>query len=138
MLTEAQIVETIQACDFAFISVPRHREIPSPELNIIRRGADLFLQLTYWDRNVDTGEEEEQRSRLWLLTDEQMESRWSIITTAFKCLLTSAEHWMREHFLYQGERIMSPRQDADALVSQMREARFRRHADALDEWKLPQ
>jgi hypothetical protein len=41
-----------------------------------------------------------------------------------KCLLTSAEHRIREHFLYRGERVFGPHYDVDALVELCRAKRF--------------
>jgi hypothetical protein len=47
--------------------------------------------------------------------------RSEIVSTAFKCVLTSAEHRCREHFSYKGERIYGPHYDVDALVEVCRQ-----------------
>ena len=38
-----------------------------------------------------------------------------IVQTALKCILTSAEHRVREHFKYRGSRVYGPHFDVEAL-----------------------
>ncbi len=38
-----------------------------------------------------------------------------VVQTALLCALTSAEHRVREHFLYKGERVFGPHFDIEGL-----------------------
>lgn len=72
-----------------------------------------FLRATYDEVDISTGEIEVQKTRPWRLSYHMVKSE--IVTTAFKCALTSAEHRTREHFLYRGRRIFGPHFDVDSL-----------------------
>ena len=77
-----------------------------------RHGA-IYLQASYMDNDVVTHKPEIQRTRRWFLSPEMVKSE--IVSTAFKCIITSAEHRVREHFTYRGKRIFGPHFDVDAL-----------------------
>lgn len=58
--------------------------------------------------------DQEQLTRRWLLSPDMTDSE--IVSTAFKCAITSMEHRTREHFLYKGRRIFGPHFDVEDLV----------------------
>lgn len=74
----------------------------------------IYLQASYLEPDIITGEIERQFTRQWLLSPAMVKSE--IIQTAFKCVITSAEHRVREHFTYKGARIFGPHFDVDALA----------------------
>ncbi|MGA9769189.1 MAG: hypothetical protein WBV94_09120 [Blastocatellia bacterium] len=74
----------------------------------------MYLQARYIEPDIITGEDSLQRTRKWLLSEHMVKSE--IVQTAFKCAMTSAEHRVREHFLYKGERVFGPHYDVEALV----------------------
>ena len=52
-------------------------------------------------------------TRKWLLSSHM--TRSELAQTALKCVLTSVEHRVREHFLYRGERVFGPHFHVEAL-----------------------
>lgn len=81
----------------------------------VREGhGGVFLQATYWDDDVTTGAHEMQYTRKWLLSPHMTKSE--VVQTAFKCVLTSAEHRVREWFRYQDKAIFGPHFDVDDLA----------------------
>lgn len=74
----------------------------------------VYLQGSYIEPCVETGAEEAQYTRKWLLSPYMTDSE--IVQTAFKCVLTSAEHRVREHFTYKGKRIFGPHFNIEDLV----------------------
>lgn len=83
--------------------------------------ASIYLRASYIEPDIVSSEPECQYTRRWLLSPEMVKSE--IIQTVFKCVMTSAEHRVREHFKYRGERIFGPHFDVDALV-QLSKARM--------------
>lgn len=81
--------------------------------HVVEIGGTLYLQAHYVEADIITGLLEEQHTRKWQLSEHMVKSE--IIQTAFKCALTSAEHRVREQFLYRGERIFGPHFDVDGL-----------------------
>jgi hypothetical protein len=81
-----------------------------------------YLQAEYEEPDIATGKPERQRTRKWYLSEHAVKSE--IIQTALKCVLTSAEHRVREHFLYRGERVFGPHFDIDALHELARSRRL--------------
>jgi len=55
-----------------------------------------------------------QRTRRWFISPEMRKSE--LVQTAFKCIMTSAEHRVREHFRYKGELVYGPHFDVEKLV----------------------
>jgi hypothetical protein len=88
----------------------------------------MYLQARYLEADIITGDEEWQTTRKWQLSPHMVKSE--IVQTAFKCALTSAEHRVREHFLYKGKRIFGPHFDVDALVQICEEKRLDYRRDA--------
>ena len=79
---------------------------------IVKNGLH-FLQGVYKEQCVDSGRMETQKTRKWVLSDHVTKSE--IIQTALKLCLTSAEHRVREHFLYKGSRVFGPHFSVDDL-----------------------
>ncbi len=73
----------------------------------------IYLQAEYEESDIVTGKPERQHTRKWYLSEHAVKSE--IVQTALKCVLTSAEHRVREHFLYRGARVFGPHFDVDAL-----------------------
>jgi hypothetical protein len=76
-----------------------------------REGAKV--QATYPEEDVVSGRIETQYTRKWLVSPYAVKSE--IVKTLFKLCATSAEHRLREHFLYRGRRIFGPHIDVDVL-----------------------
>ena len=72
-----------------------------------------YLQGRYVEPDIVTGDLTDQHTRKWQLSEHMVKSE--IVQTALKCALTSAEHRVREHFKYRGQRIFGPHFDVDAL-----------------------
>lgn len=74
----------------------------------------VFLRAHYQDADIYSGKQEQQLTRPWRLSPEMTESE--VISTCFKCALTSMEHRTREAFKYKGARIFGPHFDVNDLV----------------------
>ena len=82
----------------------------------VKEGMTLFscyLQASYFEPDIITGEDSLQKTRKWMLSRHMVKSE--VVQTAFKCVITSLEHRAREHFLYRNERIFGPHFDVEAL-----------------------
>ena len=75
----------------------------------------IYLQAEYDEADTVTGIVERQHTRRWALSPEMTKSE--IVSTAFKCALTSMEHKTREWFTYKDKAIYQPHYDVDALLS---------------------
>lgn len=75
-----------------------------------------YLQAEYYERDVDHPALPPvlQKTRKWVLSKFMTKSE--VVQTAFKCILTSAEHRVREAFTYKGQRVFGPHFDVEALV----------------------
>ena len=73
------------------------------------------IRVRYIEADVDTGKEEVQLGRLWVFPAGQKTDQ--IVQTAFKALMTSYEHRIREHFLFRGTQVMGPHRDLDVLAT---------------------
>ena len=73
----------------------------------------IYLQATYVDRDIVSGEPETQYTRKWLLSPYMLKSE--IVRTVFALCAASMEHRLRESFKYRGRRIFGPHFDVDAL-----------------------
>jgi hypothetical protein len=69
------------------------------------RGA-IYLHGTYLEPDVVTGNLEVQATRKWFLSPEMVKGE--IVQTVFKCVMTSMEHRVREHFKYRERAIFGP------------------------------
>src|ERR1700722_19292527 len=72
----------------------------SYEFDLELRGDVLLMSATYLENDIKTGKPEKQKTRKWFISEHATESE--IVQTALKCILTSAEHNVREHFSYCG------------------------------------
>jgi L-rhamnose mutarotase len=84
------------------------------EFHLGEKNGVLFLQMRYMDKDVDTGQLEEQFCRKWQLSRYMTKSE--LVQTAFKAALTSQEHIAREFFRYKGAAVFGPHYDVDQLV----------------------
>lgn len=75
----------------------------------------IYLQAAYQEPDVDTGRPEWQYTRKWILSPHMVKSE--IVQTVFKCVITSAEHRVREWFRYKDKAIFGPHYDVDVLHS---------------------
>lgn len=75
----------------------------------------IYLQAEYDEADTLTGVVERQYTRRWALSPEM--TRSEIVSTAFKCVLTSMEHKTREYFLYKDAAIYQPHFNVDDLLS---------------------
>lgn len=73
----------------------------------------IYLQATYVDEDIVTGEPATQYTRKWLLSPEMLKSE--IVRTCFALCAASMEHRLREAFKYRGRRIFGPHFNVDAL-----------------------
>lgn len=114
-----QIINEIEFEDYSF--------------DIVEDGDKAFLQASYYEADIITGEPELQKTRKWYLSPHQVKSE--LVQTAFKCVMTSMEHRTREHFLYRGKRVFGPHFDVDALWQICKDGRLdyrgRRDAKAV-------
>ena len=83
--------------------------------NVIADGAEFaYLQANYLDKDIVTGEWEQQATRKWRLSSFMTKSEF--VQTCFKCAMTSYEHRAREHFRYRGVAVFGPHFDVEKLV----------------------
>jgi hypothetical protein len=73
-----------------------------------------YVQLRYMEPDIETGELCDQHGRKWYVSSFATKSE--IVQTVLKACLTSAEHMVREHFLYKNARVFSPHFDVDLMV----------------------
>ena len=78
------------------------------------RGDVVLMSAVYSEPCVASGDPTVQRTRKWFISDHATESE--IVQTALKCVLTSAEHRVREHFLYGGARLYGPHMNVHKLL----------------------
>jgi hypothetical protein len=103
-----EILSTIKYKDYIF--------------DVLKKDITLYLQARYLEADVITNQPTWQYTRKWQLSEHMVKSE--IVQTALKCVLTSAEHRVREHFLYKGERIFGPHFDVDGLWQLCRDKRL--------------
>lgn len=76
----------------------------------------VYLQGHYYEKDtLDPRKIEKQYTRRWFLSPEMSKSE--VVSTVFKCVLTSMEHRAREWFLHNGKAIYQPHYDVDALAA---------------------
>jgi hypothetical protein len=68
---------------------------------------------TYEEADTATGKVEVQETRHWISPLENGPN--AVVSTAFKCVLTSMEHRTREWFLYRERAIYQPHYDVEQL-----------------------
>jgi hypothetical protein len=102
---------TLSAADL--LNILAEVKYPSKEFVVLEEDDRLFLQAQYWERCVDTGALELQKTRKWVVS--RYATKSEVIQTAFKAVLTSAEHQVREHFKYRGRAVFGPHFNVDQL-----------------------
>ena len=81
---------------------------------IVDIGADgVYLQSWYLERDTVTGKMEKQWTRPWLI--KPYTSNSDIVRTAFKCIMTSMEHRIREWFTWRNRAIFQPHFEVEQL-----------------------
>lgn len=93
------IVSNIRYLDYQFV--------------ILEKNGLMFLQGRYIEPDIQTNDPTDQHTRKWYISEHMVVSE--IVQTALLCVLTSAEHRVREHFLYKGKRVFGPHFDVEAL-----------------------
>jgi len=88
-------------------------DYPDYRFEVVELAGEIYLQGRYLEPDIITKELEWQRTRKWRLSQHMVKSE--LVQTALLCVLTSAEHRVREHFLYRGQRVFGPHFDVDAL-----------------------
>lgn len=96
------------------------REIAT-DVQILGRGINVFqhdngslyIQLWYHEKCSETGEEKLQATRKWFISRHATKSE--IVQTFLKAAITSAEHQVRENFLYRGRKVFGPHFNVDSL-----------------------
>lgn len=113
-MTLEEMQQVIGECEFPHYTL---------EVAIDGRGA-IYLRAAYMEADVATGKEELQQTRRWFLSPEM--TRSELVQTAFKCVLTSAEHRVREWFRYRGRAVFGPHFNVEALwaICEVREVRL--------------
>lgn len=81
----------------------------------VGRIAGAFLQVVYDEPDVESGEPTKQHGRKWYVSGNA--TRGEIIQTAFKAVMTSHEHRVREHFTWRGARLFGPHFDLEQLAA---------------------
>lgn len=82
--------------------------------NVGRMGDGFYVQISYFETDVETDEVKIQRGRKWYVS--RYSTRSEVVQTLLKAAITSAEHRVREHFYYKGARIFGPHFSVDDLV----------------------
>lgn len=96
---------------------------PEYEFRVLEDGrGEMYLQACYDERDTVTGFLEKQLTRRWFLSPSMGESE--IVQTAFKCIMTSAEHRVREWFKWNGQPVFNPHFDVNALHQLCVEGKF--------------
>lgn len=86
---------------------------PNYTLFVVEHCGRTYMQGSYTEADIVTKMPETQYTRKWQLSEHMVPSE--VVQTALKLVLTSAEHRVREHFLYNGERVYGPHFDVEAL-----------------------
>jgi hypothetical protein len=103
-------------------------DFPAYTIQVNQDGQDdkgeprFIMQGFYVDADTLTGLDAVQSTRKWIVSRFSTESE--IVQTALSLLLMSREHYVREHFLYKGHRVMSPHFDINAALSKCEQAAF--------------
>ena len=89
----------------------------------------MLLSAVYEEPDIDCpdGPPQIQRTRKWFISEDATASE--IVQTALKCVLTSAEHRVRESFTYGGKRCYGPHFHVNALAAIAESALDRRTAE---------
>ena len=103
MLSTETILQTLDDITFRDWNINLRYDVGRP-----------YLQVSFMEEDIETGEISQQRGRKWFLSFHMTKSE--IVSTALKAVLTAVEHEAREQFRYKGRMIFGPHFDVDALV----------------------
>lgn len=95
------------------------------------RGA-WYLQAEYDEADIVSLKTERQRTRRWFLSPEMVPGE--VVQTCFKCIMTSMEHRVREHFTYRQRRVFGPHFDIERLWEIAETARLERPREDTGRW----
>jgi len=96
---------------------------PEYQFEMITKGDWVwFLRASYLEKDIHTGKLTVQKTRKWYISPYATKSE--VVQTALKCILTSMEHRVREHFSYRGERIFGPHFSCDELADFCKNAKL--------------
>ena len=114
-MSDQSTVETV----YGFLSRINANPFGVPyEFGLELRGDVLLMSATYLEKDINTGVPEKQRTRKWFISEHATESE--IVQTALKCILTSAEHSVRENFSYCGMPVFGPHINVQKVLSLVR------------------
>jgi hypothetical protein len=111
-MTIKEMKSIVDQCDFPDYSF---------KVDVDGRG-EIYLRASYMDRDTVTNKPEIQWTRKWLLSPEQLPSE--IVQTAFKCIITSHEHRVREWFTFKKHPVYCPHFDVEGLIELCEQKRF--------------
>lgn len=83
-------------------------------LKIDEKNGVPFLQMQFYDKDSQTGEDSLQKCRKWTLSYFMVPSE--IVRTAHLAIIKAFEHEVSEQFKYKGQRIYNPHHDLDILA----------------------
>jgi hypothetical protein len=104
-MTPQEIIAAVSACSF-----------PEYTFSISVGDNAIFIWASYEEADTVTGRIEAQFTREWTL-DLATTTKSQVVSTCFKCVLTSMEYRTREWFTYEGKPIYNPHQDVDKLLA---------------------
>lgn len=82
-------------------------QLPGKDYRVGTMDDGYFVQITYWEPDIHTGEMDEQHGRKWYVSGWATESE--VVQTCFAAAMASAEHQVREHFGYRPTADVPPR-----------------------------
>lgn len=108
--------------DRILYSVAFHAE----KFAVMEKGDGWLIQLQYWEKDVDnpSGPPMLQKARKWYVSSHATESE--VVRTCFLACMVSAEHRVREHFLYKGRRVFGPHTGIEKFLEIAKEDEERR------------
>lgn len=120
--TFAQIRAILDQIEFIPTDEKKHKRTFRFE-QVSKEDADhFFLQVTYKEKDINTGKMEKQGGRKWLISPFMTDTE--IVETAFTACVRSMLHVTKEHFKYKGERVYSPHFDVEARFNMCRRKEY--------------
>lgn len=107
-MTHLEIQETVDRCQF------QDYRFYLSKVQIDGK-TEYVLHAEYDEPDTVTGEMARQKTREWLLNP--WVSKSQVVSTCFKCALTSMEHRTREWFTYKNKAIYQPHYDVEQLAA---------------------
>ena len=88
---------------------------PEYTFRLENQNGTFLLSASYDEQDIHSGEIELQRTRKWFISEHVCKSE--IVQTCLKCVLTSMEHRVREHFTYKGKLPFGPHWNVETLTN---------------------